>query len=155
MGLETSESVQGVHGLGDQRTRQRADVFAFTLRGKSVAEHVWLALWIAVVLVTLIYVCEPIDGYGGWAVSHLAQIDYTEYSAGYSDRGFRQVRVGMTEQQVRELIGEPLDTYSVRHSLDDVGWRYARSPRSHSYHVRVVLFKTGRVSRIFRDYYVD
>ena len=127
-------------------------MFAFTLRGKSIAEQVWLAMWIACVSGALVIGCEPMDGYGGWAVSFLAAIDDTEYSAGYSDRGFRQIKAGMTEQEVLALVGEPLDTLI---SAVGVGWRYTRSPQSHSYHMRQLMFRDGRVSRVFREYYVD
>jgi len=34
--------------------------------------------------------------------------EHTEYAAGYSDQAFRTTRSGMTEQQVRAILGPPL-----------------------------------------------
>src|SRR5262245_13980999 len=63
------------------------------------------AIVFAVFLVFLHY--RSIDGIGG-VLLRATFIDTTSYAPGYTDRGFRAVRPGMTEAQVRKLIGPPL-----------------------------------------------
>jgi hypothetical protein len=48
-----------------------------------------------------------LDGLDGWFWSR-GFVEDTQYSAGYSDSGFRRVRGSMDEGQVKRLIGEPL-----------------------------------------------
>ena len=53
-----------------------------------------------------------LDGVSGLAFSVLLDED-TSYASGYSDRGFRSIRVGMPKEQVEKLIGQPLvETWS-------------------------------------------
>ena len=56
----------------------------------------------------------------------------TEYAPGYTDRGFFRIRPGMTEAQVRSLIGEPFYTNEVwsynppgEDEYDGVYWHYS------------------------------
>lgn len=71
--------------------------------------------------------------------------DHTEYAAAYSASGFRRIRVGMSAEQVRQLLGKPLDQWTPDGS-DDLYWRWTRSrDGSHYYRYRVVIFRAGRV----------
>lgn len=101
-------------------------------------------------------VCEPIDGYGGWVLSLLADKEDTVYSAAYSDAAFKQLRVGMTEGEVAVLLGEPLDIYTAKLGAESLlGWQYSRSDAGASYRVRCVLFREGRVFEVLREFYLD
>jgi hypothetical protein len=48
-----------------------------------------------------------LDGIHGALLARVLGHD-TKYAAGYTTRGFRTVRAGMTESQVRQLLGPPL-----------------------------------------------
>jgi hypothetical protein len=48
-----------------------------------------------------------LDGLPGFVLGVLLRED-TVYAQRYSDRGFRAVRVGMSEQEVEHLLGRPL-----------------------------------------------
>lgn len=72
------------------------------------------------------------EGYANWLTSFLAASEDTVYAAGYSDAAFKRVRVGMSETDVAELLGEPLEFYAVEGTPDLVGWRYSRSARDAS-----------------------
>lgn len=104
-------------------------------------------------VVSTLVVLQPMDGSLGWLASQTAGREDTVYAAGYSDAAFRKVSEGMTEREVAELLGEPLEMYSVEPDL--VGWRYARSADDSSYHVRAILFRDGRVVEVFCEFYVD
>lgn len=95
------------------------------------------------------------EGYASWLTTFLAASEDTVYAAGYSDAAFKRVRVGMSETDVAELLGEPLEFYAVEGTPDLVGWRYSRSARDASYHVRAVLFRDRRVVEIFCEFYLD
>ncbi len=77
--------------------------------------------------------------------------DRTEYAPQYSAIGFWFVHDGMPEAEVRELVGDPLETYV--HEPGVTAWRWTRS--GNSYRVRVVLFREGRVIRKISEFYLD
>lgn len=52
-----------------------------------------------------------IDGISGELWDLVLSTD-TKYSDGYSDSGFNQVKVGMSKQEVIEILGEPLAIWS-------------------------------------------
>jgi hypothetical protein len=94
-----------------------------------------------------------LDGPRGCVVPLLLKTD-TEFAAGYSNAAFRQVRVGMTADDVITLLGTPLGTWP----RDDAGrewWSWSRSPGDHSYRVRTVLLEQGRVTGVGHGFYVD
>lgn len=89
------------------------------------------------------------------ALSDLWNSGRTEYSAGYSERKFLQVRIGMTEEKVRALLGAPLNEFDIPNEPGIRGLRFSRSPNDGSYNVRVVHLKEGVVVKILHRYYVD
>jgi hypothetical protein len=95
-----------------------------------------------------------LDGVKGLVFSP-GSLEDTEYAPGYSALGFFRVREGMRDEQVRGLLGEPLDTYPIRNDPRQVGWRWTRSPGDTDYRVRVVIFRDGRVTRRHSEYYID
>jgi hypothetical protein len=77
----------------------------------------------------------------------------TRYSPGYSDRGFRAVKVGMEAAEVERLLGKPLD-----HRIFDGNliWFFSRSPGDTHYRLRVIHFDPdGRVRKKSSEFYVD
>lgn len=104
-----------------------------------------------------VFVFQPIDGYGGWVLSVLADKEDTVYATGYSDEAFRRIRPGMSEQEVADLLGAPLEKYSFEgdDGVERVGWRYSKSAHGQSYRIRAVVFDEGRVMTVFREFYLD
>ena len=91
----------------------------------------------------------------------------TVYAPGFTDAGFERVQVGMTREDVRAQIGEPLDkdfrsVNRLRHpgyqARGDEVWTYTRDggcPWSDwAWLSREVLFSNGRVvQRVYWTYY--
>ncbi len=93
-----------------------------------------------------------IAGLEGWFLSHLAA-DTTEYATGYSASAFRKVRPGMSEQEVTQLLGSPIDAAPL--SGNRMTWTYTRSRPKGSYWVRAVVFDNGKVEETVHEFYVD
>ena len=102
-----------------------------------------------------------LDGLDGLIFGWLFQED-TVYATGYSNRGFRQVKVGMDPDEVRKILGEPLDIrtdpYALRSRAGEVSdecWAYSRSPTHQHYRQRLVCFRNGFVSVKQSSYWID
>jgi hypothetical protein len=63
------------------------------------------AVGVAAVAASIHYL--SLDGIHGAVMARVLGHD-TKYAAGYTTRGFRAVRAGMTESQVRQLLGPPM-----------------------------------------------
>lgn len=86
-------------------------------------------------------------------VSAVAANLETRYAPGFSEEKFREVAVGQSREDVRTRLGEPLRTWK---SPTDEYWAYSESPNSGDYWVRSIVFdRTGRVSRVHAELYVD
>jgi hypothetical protein len=81
----------------------------------------------------------------------------TIYAVGYSESQFRKVHLGMTCQQVGEIMGSPRrkDSTSQRWAgLEN--WIYSDPPYiADNYWRRWVMFENGKVVAIVDDYYTD
>jgi hypothetical protein len=80
--------------------------------------------------------------------------DDTEFAAGYSAWGFLRLKDGMTVDQVLAQVGPPLQRYPIYGHPEEVGWRWTRSPHDSSYRMRGAVFKNGRLSEHFSEFYV-
>jgi hypothetical protein len=79
----------------------------------------------------------------------------TRYSAGYSERAFQQLRIGMTSAQIESALGSPLR--KVDWSGDGAqNWMFSNqvSPTS-DYWRRWVFIKDGKVIDLVSDYWWD
>lgn len=107
--------------------------------------------------------CYTLDGFGGLFFGDICKDDTTEYASGYSDSGFRRLRKGMTEEDVRALLGEPLlrldiatqNKLSPGGSAKAEAWRYSRTPNDGSYRKRIVCFEDGKVDTVLSEYWLD
>lgn len=97
-----------------------------------------------------------LDGLDGLMWAAILAED-TVYASGYSDAGFRRVRLGMTYDDVRRLIGEPELSWSIDGSSGgpDLGARWSYSPADTNFRCRVLLFREQRVVRKHAEFYVD
>lgn len=95
----------------------------------------------------------------------------TRYAPGYSDFRFRKIRVGMSENEVLCLVGEPLartdmdkrhqeicEEFGVEDKRTPTGlcrWEYSCAGDAYDYRIRGVFFSKGKVVRIEYSYYFD
>lgn len=85
----------------------------------------------------------------------------TDFSPGYDEGRFRQIRVGMTSEEVEALMGPPLKKVpwppqDWPYQQGVVNWSYTDSrPGYSNYWLREVLMKDGKVSRVMNMYWVD
>lgn len=110
----------------------------------------------SIVTIVIRYLLYPSDGWEAAVVSLFYRTD-TEFSTAYTETGFSRLKIGMSQKEVLDILGKPLDVFRV-HSIDggnSMGWRYTKSPGDHSYRVRVVIFEGEKVSRILSEFYVD
>ena len=108
------------------------------------------------VAIVLLAGCDSLGYLQEDAIAALAHEEDTEYAAGYSPDAFKKVAIGMSEAEVKALLGPPLETYAPGPATrGEYGWRYARSARGGSYRIRALLFRSGRVSEIFHEFYLD
>jgi hypothetical protein len=88
----------------------------------------------------------------------------TVYAPGFTNAAFERVKVGMSKEEVRNLIGRPLDThpYSSRHPAyherGDEVWNYTRDGActwsDWAWLSREVIFRNGRVvQKVYWTYY--
>ena len=78
-----------------------------------------------------------------------------EYAAGYSRNGFGRVELGMQQDAVRGLLGEPL---AVSKGDDIEVWIYSRqgARKTANYFGRYVRFGPDRlVASVEREFYID
>lgn len=103
-----------------------------------------------------------IDGLSAEVAGLFLRTD-TEYAEGYSHVGFSHIEAGMSEQQVLEILGEPLirwRPYGFRNTpfkekAHYVGLTYSRSPSSTNYRLREVLLDRGVVAELRGYFYAD
>ncbi|MDA3875425.1 MAG: hypothetical protein PF795_15870 [Kiritimatiellae bacterium] len=93
-----------------------------------------------------------IDGLEGVVWGTIFEED-TEYAEGYTGMRWRKLRVGMTDEQVISIIGEPLNTWTNKNST--VGMSWSQSPGDTHYRSRVLTFADGSVIRKHMEFYVD
>ena len=84
----------------------------------------------------------------------------TDYAPGYSEAKYRRIHVGMREDEVRSVMGEPLRKY-INRGVEV--WAYSL-PRYKdkdgiwgdcNHTVRSFFFKYGRVIEIYHEFYID
>jgi hypothetical protein len=74
----------------------------------------------------------------------------TSWAKGYSEGNFAKITVGMTEEEVRRIMGDPVWKPSSNY------WGYTWSPSSTHYHQRALVFSpSGSVTQIVRGFYFD
>jgi hypothetical protein len=105
-----------------------------------------------------------IDGFIGEPFDLLGWTD-TQYAEGYSHWGFKRIEVGMTEQEVMAILGEPLYRWApyggrstskrFPEKAHFIGLVYSRSPSSTHYRLRQVNLDKGVVVEIRGYFYVD
>ena len=90
----------------------------------------------------------------GDAVSYLMFLreDGTTFAPGFTEAKFDRVQVGMSEDEVTNILGDPLQKQP---NDDRAYWRYSTGPSDGSYWFRVITFRAGRVTEKDAHYYAD
>jgi len=123
----------------------------------------WMLVVLGLVIITdLIINFDRImlDGVSG-EISSLVFPPDTRFSEGYSHKKFRRIEIGMTQEQVVEILGKPLDIwkpYELTKYIEKrhyVAFQYSESPSSVDYRLRQVYFDNGIVAEIINYYYFD
>lgn len=94
-----------------------------------------------------------IDGISGVLGSLLLRED-TLYASGYSDFNWRRVQIGMTRQDVHDLLGQPLSQWALGNPGEN-GERWSLSPSDTNFRCRVLLFRDNRVRSKHSEFYFD
>ena len=81
--------------------------------------------------------------------------DATTFASAYNDAAFDRVGIGMTKDQVHQLLGEPLAVEHYGGQADKEIWRYTKAPPDRNFWFRIVVFETGRVTKVEGKYFVD
>jgi|ERR1043166_7904618 hypothetical protein len=83
------------------------------------------------------------SGFLGWMTD-------TSWSKSYSEGNFAKVTIGMSEDEVRKIMGDPVWKPSSNY------WGYTWSPSSTHYHQRGLVFSpSGSVTQIMKGFYFD
>jgi hypothetical protein len=109
-----------------------------------------------VVILWLVKLSSPfikIDGYQGLLLGLLLETD-TKYSNEYTHRGFVNVQEGMEEEDVLDLLGEPLVRWFPM-KTKYTAFQYAESTSSTHYRLRQVYFQNGVVVLIRGYFWAD
>lgn len=104
----------------------------------------------------------------GAIVTHRRARLHTEYAPNYSVDKFKQLKVGMSEQDVVMLVGEPFDRLpdtscmlvrggeQCRIISPKVTWYYSRQDETDTdYYVRYVEIEDGKVTQVVKSFYAD
>lgn len=97
-----------------------------------------------------------LDGLTGFIFSSLENED-TAYASGYTDAGFRGVKVGMSDADVFRLIGQPQKSWPIGDSGEgsETGARWSYSPSDTNFRCRVLLFRDHHVVEKHTEFYLD
>lgn len=80
----------------------------------------------------------------------------TEYASGYSRRGFNAIQAGMTQQEVVEILGQPLWKNAMTEDGGFWGYSMQGSDKTANYFERTIGFDSnGKVNEIIKDLYID
>ena len=83
----------------------------------------------------------------------------TRFAPGFSERAFAKVAIGMSEEEVRRLLGPPLGISRYSHYPTMATWCYSGDGAcpwgdfAWTYHA--VTFREGKVAEITRRWYYD
>ncbi len=97
-----------------------------------------------------------------WAFAELV-LGETTYSPDYREYKFRRIRIGMSEEEVVEILGKPLEKPLWRKNKIPNSWYYAygkntlenKYPNEYFFTVRIIHFNNGKVVDVLHGFYWD
>ena len=78
----------------------------------------------------------------------------TKYSEKYTHEKFNEIKIGMSEKEVVNILGEPISKFKPHKDsrniklINHVAYQYSYSPSSSHFRVRNVIFDQGKVIEI-------
>jgi hypothetical protein len=120
---------------------------------KQLSSSIWRRLVVCVILLLMAIVLAQ----AGLQALYWVLAD-TQYGSGYSESAFKKVDMGMTEADVRNLIGDPFRSHIGYPGVTTavVYWEYSRSPSDGHYFRRWIgIDREGRVVEIVSHFYWD
>jgi outer membrane protein assembly factor BamE (lipoprotein component of BamABCDE complex) len=117
------------------------------------ARRIILLLVVAAVAVLAAAAYNPHERSVGDALSYLMFLreDRTTFAPGFTEEKFDRVQLGMSEAEVVEILGEPLE----KDGSTKIYWRYSGGPPDANFWFRVITFQNGRVINKEAKYFVD
>jgi hypothetical protein len=109
-----------------------------------------------------------LDGLDGWLWRRVTP-DTTLYATNYTDKAYRRIQRGMTQEEVLSVLGQPLKVSTEDHgkwrreetgawmraSATHMLYHWSVSSNDGSYSVRAIEFKDGRVWSKRHEFYMD
>jgi len=106
----------------------------------------------------------PVIFYGALFIQHALFMPYAGLAPGVTVKGIREIKVGMTEAQVRELIGAPFaagptgcpynsETLLPNCHPDSFTYVYSKREDRRGYPILWVHFRHDQVSGVYAKYY--
>ena len=125
-----------------------------------LSTKILLYLFTFVILIATRWNIVKLDGIGGEVCGLFLHTD-TKYSKNYSHRKFDKIKIGMTQNEVISILGEPLvrwnpyirDNSSVKKL--HCAFEYSISPSDTHYRLRSVRFFNGKVKEVQNCFYWD
>ena len=84
----------------------------------------------------------------------------TEYSEKYTHEKFDKIKIGMSEMEVINILGEPFSKFMPHKNsqnikiINNVAYQYSYSPSNLHFRVRNVIFDQGKVVKIIHHFLV-
>lgn len=103
-------------------------------------------------LLGIAFPLRPTDGYIGSLIL-LFEDDGTVWADGYSESGFKSVRIGMARSEVYKLLGPPLTGNNYFDGT--VGHCWTMSQLDSTYRQREVIFADDRVIEVIAGPWID
>ena len=124
----------------------------FAFMNKSKIPFVRL-VFVGLVILGVVVHIQSLDGLHG-RIFKLIEGAETDYAKGYTNEAFRRIKVGQTQDEVIEIVGEPFNYERVK-LRSRSRWMYSRSPNSRHYLHRGIRFEDGHVIEVEHHFYFD
>ncbi|GAA4969358.1 hypothetical protein [Algibacter aquimarinus] len=96
-----------------------------------------------------------IDGISGEFLDVLFVTD-TKYANNYSHANFNKIKIGMSDTQVKEILGEPLIYWKPKKDVAHLQVLvYSESPKDTHYRIRQIYLDNSIVKKVKGYFYVD
>lgn len=95
-----------------------------------------------------------LDGLNGWLWS-LGFKEDTEFAQKYTASAFRNIKIGMKINDVKNILGEPIETFVPTSEPEVTVLCYSKSPEGTHYRIRQIIISNNFVVGKNAEFYVD
>ena len=112
----------------------------------------WVLIIFITILISIFFFLIYINNTFREKVLLMVMYEDTTYAKDYSEENFFKIKKGMTKEEVKKILGEPLFK-----TENNNYWHYSWYGNGTGNHLtRLIIFgKDGKVERIERDFYLD